>query len=73
MIDDDECLRGNSICPTNSFCRNTPGSYSVGELFLIKNKFCSIFYFKCDCISGYQMLAERAFCEGKDILHVNIK
>ena len=28
-LDDDECLRGNSICPTNSFCRNTPGSYAV--------------------------------------------
>jgi hypothetical protein len=29
-VDDDECSRGNSICPTNSFCRNTPGSYAVG-------------------------------------------
>ena len=28
-LDDDECSRGNTICPTNSFCRNTPGSYAV--------------------------------------------
>lgn len=29
LLDDDECARGNTICPTNSFCRNTPGSYAV--------------------------------------------
>jgi hypothetical protein len=34
---------------------------------LLENeKFLFDFFFcKCDCISGYKMLAERAFCEGK--------
>jgi hypothetical protein len=63
ILDEDECSRGSSICPTNSFCRNTPGSYVVCELLCIKRKK-YFFFLKCDCISGYKMSNERAFCEG---------
>jgi hypothetical protein len=39
ILDDDECARGSLICPTNSFCRNTPGSYAVSLFqFWIKRK-----------------------------------
>jgi len=34
-------------------------------LFLKKNFVSFVFFLKCDCISGYKMLAERTFCEGK--------
>jgi hypothetical protein len=33
------------------------------NIYLLNNKFDVCF--QCDCISGYKMLAERAFCEGK--------
>jgi hypothetical protein len=38
LLDDDECSRGSSVCPTNSNCRNTPGSYSVCKYLFNKNQ-----------------------------------
>lgn len=35
LLDDNECSRETPVCSTNSFCRNTPGSYIVREMLLI--------------------------------------